>query len=93
MDTVFSPAPGITPTGQFCWVPTVTGIHQFRVTIQDDGCPLLGQNQYTIVLNVTSCSLDPYVSTTVVGCYDIWLKVFLVGVRLHLHTAGLVEAD
>ncbi|MEZ4772223.1 MAG: PKD domain-containing protein [Bacteroidia bacterium] len=71
VDTVFGPGPGLTPTGQFCWVPTKTGVYTFLVTIQDDGCPLLGQNQFSIVIVVNSCSLDPYASTTVVGCYDV----------------------
>ncbi|MDP5168971.1 MAG: PKD domain-containing protein, partial [Bacteroidia bacterium] len=68
-DTVFST--GTPPTGQFSWVPTKTGVYQFLVTVEDDGCPLLGINQYSIVINVNSCSLDPYVNITNSSCYGI----------------------
>ncbi|MEM7374799.1 MAG: PKD domain-containing protein, partial [Bacteroidota bacterium] len=70
VDSIFS-GPGITPTGQFCWVPTVSGPHTFLLTVQDDGCPLLGQNQYTIVINVVSCSLDPFVDINQTDCFDL----------------------
>lgn len=68
VDTIISTVP---PTGQFCWVPTEPGIYSFLVTVQDDGCPILGQNQNTVVINVTNCSLDPFIGTTVSNCYDV----------------------
>ena len=77
VDTVTSS--GVAPTGHFSWVPTETGLHTFLVTVQDDGCPLFGLNQYTIVIDVTSCSLDPYINTTPVNCFDIEFEGFPCG--------------
>ncbi|RMG55720.1 MAG: hypothetical protein D6722_27505, partial [Bacteroidetes bacterium] len=70
VDSIFSPAPGITPTGQFSWVPTVSGTYQFLLTLVDDGCPLLGQDQQSIVINVVSCALDPFADVDRLACND-----------------------
>ena len=68
VNTIVSTTP---PTGQFCWVPTQPGTYTFLVSLQDDGCPILGQNQNTVVINVTNCSLDPFIGTQVSNCYDV----------------------
>ena len=68
-DTITSS--NVPPTGQFTWVPTKTGVYTFLVTVEDDGCPLLGINQYSIVINVNSCSLDPVALTSNVSCFGI----------------------
>ncbi|MDX1905851.1 MAG: PKD domain-containing protein, partial [Bacteroidia bacterium] len=77
VDTLFST--GATPTAQFCWVPTQTGTYQFLVTLVDDGCPLLGQGQYSIVINVNSCSLDPFVDENRLSCNTFELDGYPCG--------------
>ncbi len=43
-------------TGYFGWRPTIadTGLHTMTVTAQDDGCPILGGQSYSVVINVTN---------------------------------------
>ena len=77
VDTITSS--GVSPTGHFSWVPTETGLHTFLITLQDDGCPLIGINQYTIVIDVTSCTLDPYINTTTTNCFDVEFEGFPCG--------------
>lgn len=36
----------------FCWTPTTNGTFQFLVTVQDNACPLIGQNQFTVQIVV-----------------------------------------
>ncbi|MCB9235969.1 MAG: gliding motility-associated C-terminal domain-containing protein [Bacteroidia bacterium] len=45
---------GTSPVGTFCWTPTVNdaGAHFFTITIEDDACPVTGQNTYTYTVNV-----------------------------------------
>jgi len=42
-------------TGTFCWTPTAAdvGTHTFTVTVQDNYCPIVGQNTYTYTIIVT----------------------------------------
>ncbi|MEL6730695.1 MAG: PKD domain-containing protein, partial [Bacteroidota bacterium] len=63
--------PGVPPVARFCWIPTVSGTYTTTFTIQDDGCPILGQNQYSAIINVVSCSLDPVATTRKTGCYEM----------------------
>ncbi|TAE49932.1 MAG: hypothetical protein EAZ89_13230, partial [Bacteroidetes bacterium] len=77
IDTIVSV--GTTPTAQFCWVPTQLGAYSFVVTVADDGCPLLGQNQVSVVINVVGCSLDPYADVDRTGCYDYRFTAFPCG--------------
>ena len=74
VDTVFGSGPGNPPTAQFCWVPDSAGTYTFLATLRDDGCPIIGQNQYTITVNVISCTLDPTASITRQGCYDVQFR-------------------
>ncbi|MEM6345569.1 MAG: hypothetical protein AAF927_16875, partial [Bacteroidota bacterium] len=67
VDTITSTIP---PTGQFCWTPTQSGLFQLLVSIVDDGCPILGINQYTIVFDVGSCPGSNTANVSLVGCYD-----------------------
>ncbi|MEL6849845.1 MAG: PKD domain-containing protein, partial [Bacteroidota bacterium] len=60
----------ITPTGQFTWAPTVPGLYTFLVSIQDDGCPIIGQNQYTIVIDVDGCNQDAFAAVNKTDCFD-----------------------
>lgn len=55
---------GVNPEATVCWTPTLadTGSNFFLVTLIDDNCPLLGQNQYTIeiiVEDTATCSNLP----------------------------------
>jgi len=59
------------PMAHFSWFPTVTGTYTFLVTFQDDGCPILGQNQYTVVINVIPCALNPFILTDRTDCYTL----------------------
>ncbi|MEL6591703.1 MAG: hypothetical protein AAFQ68_16545, partial [Bacteroidota bacterium] len=72
VDTITSNTP---PTGQFCWTPTQTGMFTLLVTILDDGCPILGINQYTIVYDVGSCPTSNVANNTLVDCFDMLYSV------------------
>ncbi|MBL4754620.1 MAG: SprB repeat-containing protein, partial [Flavobacteriales bacterium] len=50
-------ASGANPvTGNFTWTPQLTdlGFNTFTVTIQDDGCPVLGTQIYVVEINITN---------------------------------------
>ena len=44
----------LTPTGQFCWLPTSNdvGLNFFSINIVDDACPLVGSSTYTYTVDV-----------------------------------------
>lgn len=46
--------------GLFCWTPTAAdiGFHSFTLNVQDDACPLVGQNTYTYSINVVGGNND-----------------------------------
>jgi gliding motility-associated-like protein len=44
--------PGNPPTAVFCWTPTATGTYSFLMTTNDDACPIIGSNQFTITIIV-----------------------------------------
>lgn len=59
---------GINPVASVCWTPTMAdlGSNFFLITLQDDNCPLIGMNQYTIEIIVedtasAACSVLPVV--------------------------------
>lgn len=52
-DTIFGTA-GNPPSATFCWTPSANGVYSFLVTLTDDACPILGQNQFTIQIVVGS---------------------------------------
>lgn len=70
LDTISSATP---PTARFTWVPTIPGRYTFLLTAQDDGCPIFGINQYTIVINVGTNpgGIIPTVDTRLSNCFDI----------------------
>ena len=43
---------GTNPTATVNWTPPAVGVYTILVTLQDNACPILGQNQYTLVINV-----------------------------------------
>ena len=47
-----------TVTSNFCWTPTAldTGVNVFTVGIQDDGCPILGGNYYSVNIYVNDAT-------------------------------------
>jgi len=63
-NTVFDTISGSSPIARFCWHPTSAnvGLNQFLITVQDDNCPVLGQNQYSFQILVT-----PGMPLTVIG--------------------------
>jgi gliding motility-associated-like protein len=51
----FTTTAGSRPVGTFCWTPTVADIGQnlFSVNVQDNACPLVGQNNFGFAIQVT----------------------------------------
>lgn len=45
---------GTSPSAQFCWSPTPAdaGSHFFTITVEDDACPITGQNTFTYQIDV-----------------------------------------
>ena len=43
---------GVNPSATFCWTPPSIGTYTFLMSMEDDNCPLLGSNQYTMTINV-----------------------------------------
>ncbi|MCI4669072.1 MAG: PKD domain-containing protein [Bacteroidia bacterium] len=64
-------ATGDSLLGRFCWIPQEVGFFTTTFTIRDDGCPILGQNQYTAKIRVVTCSLDPVATTRRTNCYEV----------------------
>jgi gliding motility-associated-like protein len=62
---------GVPPSATFCWTPTANGTYSFLVTLQDNACPLLGQNQFTIQIIVGS--LQTSVLAANPGCGTVTL--------------------
>lgn len=50
----FSADTASAPTGTFSWIPTINdvGIHRFIIKVEDDACPVLGNNYYTYTIRV-----------------------------------------
>jgi gliding motility-associated-like protein len=61
--STFTTSGGQHPTGTFCWSTTANdvGTNFFTVTVQDDHCPITGNNTYSYTINVIPSS-DPPVS-------------------------------
>lgn len=57
----FTTSGGSRPTGTFCWAPTSNdvGTNFFTVTVQDDHCPITGNNTYSYTINVLPSSEPP----------------------------------
>lgn len=51
----FTTTAGPLPVGTFCWTPTNADIgpNLFSVTVQDNACPLVGQNNFGFAIQVT----------------------------------------
>lgn len=62
---------GTNPTAAFSWTPTTLGQYTFLITIQDNACPIIGQNQYTIQLNVIGGLLGANAAWAPTGCTDV----------------------
>lgn len=61
------------PTFQFCWVPLETGRYLTTFNAQDNGCPILGQTQITLIINVVGCQIQPVPTPRRIGCFDMLL--------------------
>ncbi len=59
----FTSSGGNRPTGTFCWGTTSSdvGTHYFTVNVEDDHCPITGNNTYSYTINVIP-SNDPPVN-------------------------------
>lgn len=62
---------GISPTATVNWTPTVPGIYTFLVTAKDDACPLPGNTQRTIVINVLGGTPGAALLAAPVGCTNV----------------------
>lgn len=58
-------------TVQFCWTPTSTGLFSFLMTVRDDACPILGTNQYTFQIIVSSMGIQAVDSSYGCGPADL----------------------
>jgi len=65
---------GVTPTATFNWTPSATGVYTFLVTLQDDACPILGQNQYTMTITVQGGLPNANITATPTGCTNVSLN-------------------
>lgn len=65
---------GVNPTGTINWTPQTTGVYTFLVTVQDDACPILGQNQATITINVNGGLPNSGITATPTGCTNVSLN-------------------
>lgn len=57
----FTTSSGAHPTGTFCWAPTSNdvGTNFFTVTVQDDHCPITGNNTYSYTIHVLPSTEPP----------------------------------
>lgn len=62
---------GTNPSVTLQWTPNAIGFYTFLVTMQDDACPLLGQNQFTIKVNVIGGLLGASAGWSSIGCTDV----------------------
>ncbi|MBL0016894.1 MAG: PKD domain-containing protein [Bacteroidetes bacterium] len=65
---------GALPTAYFNWQPTTTGVYTFLVTIRDNACPIPGQNQFTITINVVGGLPGAGITATPTGCTNVSLS-------------------
>ncbi|RYM32417.1 hypothetical protein ERX46_14160 [Brumimicrobium glaciale] len=48
-----------------CWTPTVTqGTETLNFLVQDDACPIVGQNNYAVTINVVDPGITSVITTT-----------------------------
>lgn len=60
--------------GTFCWTPTASdvGTHTFTVNVEDNFCPIVGQNTYTFTIDVTNPVVPcDSIDVTVVSTNDV----------------------
>lgn len=69
-DTI-SGGPGQTLSATFCWTPPAAGLYSFLVTLQDNACPILGTNQFTVQINVGE--VNPQIAISNPGCGTVTL--------------------
>ena len=65
---------GSLPVGYFTWTPTTTGTFSFLVTIRDNACPIRGQNQFTVTINVVGGLPGAGITATPTGCTNVSLN-------------------
>ncbi len=65
---------GTLPTAFFNWTPPSTGVFTFLITIRDNACPIRGQNQFTITINVVGGLPGAGITVTPTGCTNVSLN-------------------
>jgi gliding motility-associated-like protein len=65
---------GTTPTAYFSWTPPTTGVYSFLITIRDNACPIRGQNQFTVTINVVGGLPGAGITATPTGCTNVTLN-------------------
>ncbi len=63
--------PGNPPTAVFCWTPTAVGTYSFLMTTNDDACPIIGSNQFTVTIIVGNLEGTANISSN--GCGTVTL--------------------
>lgn len=70
----FDTLTGALPVVYFNWTPTTTGVYTFLLTIRDSACPIPGQNQFTITINVVGGLPNASITATPTGCTNVSLS-------------------
>ncbi len=65
---------GNQPTGTFNWTPQASGVYVETFTIRDDACPITGQNQYSVIIDVQDGLPDASFTATPSGCTNVILN-------------------
>lgn len=65
---------GNQPTGTFTWTPQTTGVYVVTFTVMDDACPITGQNQYSVTINVQGGLPNAGITATPTGCTNVSLN-------------------
>lgn len=62
---------GNNPVAVFQWTPPAQGQYSFLVTAVDDACPILGQVQFTVQVNVNGGLIGSSATATPTGCTNV----------------------
>lgn len=53
------------------WANVPAGQYFLVIKLKDNGCPLVGQNDYTIQFNIPCCDVYPIITTTTANCNTV----------------------
>lgn len=61
---------GLSPlTAHIDWTSVAPGTYFMTIYLSDNACPLFGYNQYTLIINVVCCNVEPLITVGVSNCY------------------------